>query len=207
MAGQENSSVPLRRGRRGRAGETRDAVTEMVRELLEVRRLEELTVSEIVNQAGISRQTFYAHFDTKYSVVVALIDDMGRGVFEVWRPFFEGEGPVDETLLREASAATIGLWRKQAALFIATIDGWHSSGDVHDAWNAVLDRFEAALLQRLARERELEPGDDLLAGALVAVFERSLYNAVAMPDSHFGRSDEELAAMLARLWSRALRRD
>lgn len=58
-------SVPAR-ARRRRVSRAREAVLTATRELLGERRLDELQVNEIVERAGISRQTFYLHFDTKY---------------------------------------------------------------------------------------------------------------------------------------------
>jgi AcrR family transcriptional regulator len=183
------------------------AITDAVLELLSVRRLDELTVQEIVDRAQISRPTFYAHFETKYSVVAALIAEMGETIFERWAPFFAEDGPIREETLRELGVLTLRGWRERATLFSATIEGWHSDHEIHDTWNAVLDRFVANLTRRLAKVRPLQPDDDMVVTALINVFERCVYLAVATPDSPLGRSDEELAGVLAMMWMRSLRLD
>lgn len=195
---------PRARGRRQRAVATRETIGQAVLELLRVRRLDELTVNEIVERSGISRPTFYAHFDTKYAVVAALISDMGDGILARWRPLFDGQGPLEEEQLRELGAATIQAWRQQGSLFAATIEGWHTDGEIHDVWNDILERFTAALCARLRRSGRGGPEDELLASTLVIMFERALYMAVSTPDSVFARSDDELAAMLASVWAKAL---
>lgn len=198
--------VPAR-ARRRRVSRAREAILDATRELLGERRLDELQVSEIVERAGISRQTFYLHFDTKYSVIAALISDMGEGILRVWHPLFVGEGLISRDLIHELGVETIARWREQAALFTATIEGWHSDTEIHDVWNAVLTRFAEELVPRLARHRGsegLRPDDDMLIAALISVFERSLYLAMSDPRSPLGRSDEDLAAMLAKLWTNAL---
>lgn len=200
------AAIPPRyRGQRRRNSPSRVAICDAVRELLKLRRLDELTVQEIVDLAQISRPTFYSHFDTKYSVVATLVAEMGQSIYAQWLPFFSSAGPVDEAQLREASVITLRLWREQATLFSATVEGWHSDQEIHDAWNEVLDRFVSELTARVARYRPLEPGDDMTVTAMVSAFERCVYLAVATPDSPLGRSDEELAGVLATIWIRSLR--
>ena len=170
-----------------------------------MRRLDELTVQEVVDEAHVSRQTFYSYFDTKYAVVASLVDDMGQAVYTAWRPFFSGDGPVRRDELEQLGVLTLRLWREEAALYAATIEGWHSDQQVHDVWNQVLLHFAAALTARLQRARPLQPGDDMLVTAMINLFERCSYLAVTTPDSTLGRSDTELAAMLADVWVRSLR--
>ncbi|MGQ0624676.1 MAG: TetR/AcrR family transcriptional regulator [Sporichthyaceae bacterium] len=200
------ATVPPR-GRRRRAPQTRDAILDAVRDLLHTRRLDELTVNEIVERAGISRQTFYVHFDTKYAVVAGLIANVGEGILEVWAPLFEGEGPIREDVIRECGVITIRRWREQATLFTATVEGWHNDGEIHDVWNDVLTRFGELFGTRIRRHRGsggAQPNDDMLTGALIVAFERCLYLAVSNAESPFARSDDDLATMLAALWARAL---
>ncbi|OUS96781.1 hypothetical protein CA951_03890 [Rhodococcus sp. NCIMB 12038] len=203
----ESRALPRRLKQRRLAAPSRQAITDAVRELLTIRRLDDLTVQEIVDRAQMSRPTFYSHFDTKYSVVAALIADMGRTIYDRWKPLFDGEGPIEEVTLRQAGLATIHGWREQATLFSATIEGWHSNDEIHDTWNDVLERFRIALMERLAKARPLEPTDDMVATALVSLYERCVYLAIATPDSPLGRSDEDLADMLAMMWMRSLRLD
>lgn len=204
----DGAAVPPRyRGQRRLASPSRQAITDAVRELLAVRRLDEVTVQEIVERAQISRPTFYAHFETKYSVVAALIADMGKTIYGRWAPFFDADGAIEEEVLREIAVLTLRDWREQATLFSATIEGWHSDQEIHDTWNDVLDRFVLALRKRVATVRPLEPEDDMVIPALVSLFERCVYLAVATPDSPLGRSDEELAGVLAMMWMRSLRLD
>jgi len=175
-----------------------------MRELLKVRRLEEVTVAEIVELAQVSRQTFYSHFETKYSVVAALVEDMGETIYQHWSDFFAGDGPVEEAELYELGLVTLARWREQATLWSATIEGWHNNQEIHDVWNAVLDRFAEALAVRVAHVREPEPGDDMLFPILISLFERAVYLAVSAPQSPLGRSDDELAGVLAQTWLRSL---
>ncbi|MGQ0466694.1 MAG: TetR/AcrR family transcriptional regulator [Sporichthyaceae bacterium] len=195
---------PRSRGRRQRSASTRDSITEAMLELLTVRRLEEVTVQEIVDRAQVSRQTFYAHFETKYSVVADLVDDMGQTIYEHWRAFLEADGTIEETELHSLGLVTLGTWREQATLFSATIEGWHNDVEIHDVWNGVLERFAGALAARVGRVRAPQADDDLIFPALISLFERTVYLAVSAPEGPFGKSDDEVARVLARMWLRTL---
>lgn len=196
---------PRYRSQRRRSLQSRAAICDAVRELLTQRRLDELTVNEIVERAEISRPTFYSHFETKYSVVAALVEEMGETVYDHWRPVFAGEGPLTEAEVYDVALATLARWRERGALFAATVEGWHSDQEIHDAWNDVLERFNVALAARLARWRPLQPQDAMVVPAMVSFFERCVYLAVSVPDSPLGTSDEELARMLASVWVSSLR--
>ena len=146
------------------------------------------------------------HFETKYSVIASLIADTGEGILAVWSPLFDGEGPMEETQIRAVSAETIAHWRETATLFSATIEGWHTDAEIHDVWNDVLAQFAERLTERVRRHRggKLRRDDDMLVHALMEAFQRCLYLGMSVPDSPFARSDRDMAAMLARLWIRAL---
>ncbi|WP_067440025.1 TetR/AcrR family transcriptional regulator [Nocardioides jensenii] len=176
----------------------------MVEQQLAHKRLDELQVNDIVAAARISRPTFYAHFDTKYSVVASEVAEMGAGVYALWAPLFESSGLIEPDVILECARATIAAWRERAALCIATTEGWHTSPEIHDAWNPVLLRFNSGLLDRLSRSGIEVPNPEGTAAALVAMFERCMYLTVAVPESSLYDQDEELAAVMARLWSLAL---
>ena len=195
---------PRYRSQRRRSLQSRAAIVDAVRDLLSERRLDELTVNEIVERAEISRPTFYSHFETKYSVVAALVEEMGETVYDHWRPVFAGQGPLTESDLYDVSLATLSRWRERGALFAATIEGWHSDQEIHDAWNAVLERFNVALADRLAKWRPPQPHDAMVVPAMVSFFERCVYLAVSVPDSPLGTSDEQLSRMLASVWVNSL---
>lgn len=202
------SAIPPRyRSQRRRSLQSRAAICDAVRELLSERRLDELTVNEIVERAEISRPTFYSHFETKYSVVAAMVAEMGETVYDHWRDVFAGDGPLAEEAIHGVAMATLGRWREQGALFAATIEGWHSDQEIHDVWNDVLERFRVALTERLQRWRPLQPRDAMMVPAMISLFERCVYLAVSVPDSPLGTSDEQLADVLASVWVRSLAAD
>lgn len=61
---------------------TRKAVFTAFEELISRKRYEDITVQEIIDLADIGRTTFYAHFETKDSVLDALCADLFTHIFE-----------------------------------------------------------------------------------------------------------------------------
>ena len=67
--GAAHSATPA--GRRSRGDRQREAIVTAVRELLEQRSFEELSVSAISERAGITRSGFYFYFESKYDVLAS----------------------------------------------------------------------------------------------------------------------------------------
>src|SRR4051794_3552658 len=100
-----------RRARRAE-GEAREALLSAAERLLADHALNELTVADLLREAGVSRASFYFYFASMQDVVIALA---GRIIDEVEiaaRPWLErGElGPEDA--LREALAGSLDVWRR-----------------------------------------------------------------------------------------------
>lgn len=74
MAEAENTQAPKKLTRAGRKRlETRARIISATEELMQTRPLNELTIAEITEVADVGHGTFYGHFDSKYEVVVPII--------------------------------------------------------------------------------------------------------------------------------------
>lgn len=186
--------------------QSRTQVLRAVEELLQSARLDELKVGQIVAAAGVSRATFYVHFDTKFSVVAALIEDLVGQHLAVWSPLFDGAGPIEESLLRSCIEGTVAQWREHAAVLTATIEGWHSDPEIHELWSAMLERFAEALETRIRRGDPVGAHVDVeaLSAGLIALLERCIYLALSTPESVFSRSDPMVVDTVTTIWSRSL---
>lgn len=65
-----------------RQQKTRKAVFRAFEELISKKKYEDITVQDIIDLADIGRTTFYAHFETKDSVLDALCADLFSHIFE-----------------------------------------------------------------------------------------------------------------------------
>ena len=64
-----------------RQRKTRNAIFQAFTRLLEKKTYSALTVQEIIDEADISRSTFYAHFETKDELLKAMCTDIFDHVF------------------------------------------------------------------------------------------------------------------------------
>lgn len=78
---------------------TRQMIVDAVKKLLEEKRFEKITVGEIIEEAGISKPTFYRYFQSKYDLAAAIFSDSitkdvlmqynGENYFEFQNTIFE----------------------------------------------------------------------------------------------------------------------
>ena len=61
---------------------TRKAVLTAFEDLVSRKRYEQITVQDIIDIADIGRTTFYAHFETKDSVLDAICTDLFSHIFD-----------------------------------------------------------------------------------------------------------------------------
>ena len=61
---------------------TRKAVLIAFEDLVSRKRYEQITVQDIIDLADIGRTTFYAHFETKDSVLDAICTDLFSHIFD-----------------------------------------------------------------------------------------------------------------------------
>lgn len=169
--------------------------------LLLERRLDEISVAEIVRTAGVSRGAFYMHFDTKFSVIAALVDG---DVEELWRPLLDGDGPIEEDVLRGVLEAMARHWQERATFLAAVIEGWHSDSELHDVWGRVREHFDRAVADRIRRADIPVDDPEGLAAVLIAATERCVYLNVTGVGP-LADSLERLVDTLAAVWLGALR--
>src|ERR1700752_607467 len=86
VQGMSAESAPSA-GRRSRGDRQREAIVTAVRELLEERSFEELSVSAISERAGITRSGFYFYFESKYDVLALIFDEATQELEELTHYF------------------------------------------------------------------------------------------------------------------------
>ena len=92
-----------------RQRKTKKAIFEAFAELLSQKKLDKITVSEIIDRADVGRATFYAHFETKDLLLKAFCEDLFCHIFDAatgeghgHQHIFDcsGDAPVFEHLFR-----------------------------------------------------------------------------------------------------------
>jgi AcrR family transcriptional regulator len=196
------SSPRRRRSTRPRRREVAGSILDSAEQLLERRGLDELTVADVIEAAGVSRGSFYFYFESKQAVVAALLERIVDEVHEASLPWFERGDTPPERALRQAVTGSLALWRRHAAVLRSTVEAWQSDPELRELWGDVLRRFTDAAAAQIERDRKAGLAADgpparSLAAALVAMNERCFYLAVVdlQPES-----DDELVDALTAIW-------
>lgn len=167
--------------------------------LLRDRRYRDLTVDDVMREAGLARTVFYRHFDSLAALVLGLLEELVRGVLG---RAGEGEDPSPE-LLRAQLELLVDAFARHGAILLALEDAAHDDPAVERAVRALgqeADRFSAAMIERAV---ELGAGAPLpaadVARALNGMNSRFLLDLVA-EDLDFDR--EAALAALLEVWMR-----
>ena len=93
------------------ARSTKSEIAATLAELLQTKRLDDITVTELVERCGISRQAFYYHFSDLYGVVdyavQLILDKMDISAPQEWRAAMERA----LTMLRENRTLVLNVYR------------------------------------------------------------------------------------------------
>ncbi len=188
------------------AGDVRERVLAATSSLLATHRFDELSVADILAEAGVSRASFYFYFASRQSVLAELVRRaVGRG-HEAAAPWLDADAdPLAG--LRAGITAGARLWRENAGVLVAIVDAWGSDPELRELWLSLMQGFTDATRQRLhgdeAALRHLEGVDlDAVAASLTWLGER-LYYLAAAGVAPF--SDEQvLVATLLNAWTSTL---
>src|SRR5438034_831933 len=138
------------RGRRELAASILDAAEKLLAE----RGLADLTVADLLAEAGVSRGSFYFYFESKEAVVAALLERIVDEVHEASLPWFERGSTPPERALREAIGGSLALWRRHAPVLRSTVESWQSHPELLELWGEVLERFTTAAVAQIEKDRE-----------------------------------------------------
>ena len=157
----------------------------------------DLTIEQIVKQAGLSRPTFYTYFQDKRALVLELGAQVQEAVAEAADPWLSsGQGNVRSTL-----GAVLDAFRAHRHAVGALVEAAGYDREVAEFWHLFHDRFRVAAEARVrAAHPELSSERvDARAYTLVWMTERTLTAHLAEP-----RVDETaLLDELALVWTNA----
>ena len=167
--------------------------------------LHDMTVADIIAEAGVSRATFYFYFSSKFAVLNALLVQVMEEIFQVAQPYLsrsEGEPPAEA--LRLGLEAATAVWSDHRAVLRATAQHWHAVPELQELWMTVFARFTEAFAAEIDRERAAGlapegPDSRQLAACLLHGTERCLYIAGLRVDKNLP-DEKEIVAPLLALW-------
>jgi AcrR family transcriptional regulator len=171
--------------------------------------LHDLSVADIIAEAGISRATFYFYFSSKYAVVSGLLARVMGEIYEVVQQFVQRPADVEpQAALRNSLQAAIALWASHRPALRAIHEHWNATDELRSLWTSVVEQFTLAVAAELDRERKARlapPGSDskALAAALLWGTERCLYVAGLGVDARLPTETETLEPLMA-IWTGAM---
>jgi AcrR family transcriptional regulator len=185
--------------------DTRTAILLATERLLADTPLHDISVARIMEEAQVSRATFYSYFESKFEVVAALLEQVMEEMYDLVRPFvLRGQGDEREQVIREMLVQTTGLWCRHRVVFRASHEHWHAVPELRALWLRVTERFTDALALELDREIGLGSvvaGIDTRqrAAALLWASEQLLYVAGTGADGDLPNEEAILETLLA-MW-------
>lgn len=207
MSGSSAQTAPDTAASRG--GDTRTDILAASERLLDREPLHELSVADIIEEAGVSRATFYFYFSSKYAVIAGLLTQIMEDVYGVARPFIEradDESPYEA--LSTGITAAAGLWEAHRPAMRALSEHWPSDPELRELWLGIVERFTDALAAEVDRQRRqgfAPPGPNSreLIATLLWTAERCFYVAGLGADRSLN-SEERAAEALYALWHGAI---
>ena len=197
-----------RRARRA-DGEARDALLASAERLLADRKIADLTVADVLGDAGVSRASFYFYFASKHDLVIALSEQIMGEVEQTAMPWLERAELEPAEALRAATRDTLGVWQRHGAVLRAIAESWHASPELGDLWGGFVQRFVGRARAQIERERasgvapQEGPDAGALAAALIWMNERAFYLWSSRSEPELAEA-ETVVETLTAIWLDAI---
>jgi TetR/AcrR family transcriptional regulator, ethionamide resistance regulator len=168
--------------------------------LLEQQRWHDITLEQVMAEAGLTRTAFYRHFPSRHALLVALLEYVGIRIEDLPTAWQDGTGePLAE--LRQAVEALTTLYAQVGRLLAAVAEAAAENEQIHSLYSGLADRLIAAVAKRIAADVQAgrsEVKDPLeVARALIWMNEAYLL-------SQFGREQSgdvtRASAALSDVW-------
>jgi AcrR family transcriptional regulator len=164
-------------------GRAQNAILAATEQLLGDRPLNQLNVADIIEAAGISRTSFYAHFSSKTAVIAECLRRVMDQVTVAAEPFHSQSGDDAETAIRVSLQQWVEVCKVNGSLLRAVSEEWPHDEQLRDLWFAMIGAVSAgtAKVIRGARRSGRAPaGADAsgLAACLMWGYERVLHVAL-----------------------------
>jgi len=191
--------------RRSRGDRQREAIVNAVRELLEGRSFEELSVSAISERAGITRSGFYFYFESKYDVLALIFDEVTHELEELTH-YFAPRG-TDETpaaFARRMVGSAVAVYAHNDPIVTACNNARNTDTKIRE----ILDRQLDTVIDQIVKivENELAAGTARPISEDIPALVRTLGVTTAMMlsgDTSYLEPDRDLqrgVRVLEQLW-------
>jgi AcrR family transcriptional regulator len=197
LAGMRRKSVDSDRA-------VRTAILDATRRLLASRNFDEISVADILGEAGVARGSFYFYFSRKQDVLAELVRAAIAGGQVAGRTWLDHEGAGDRrAAVRRSIADGAKLWAEQAPVLRAVVENSHTDPELARLWRGLMAQFTATTVERIEADRAAgaittELDSTTLAATLTWLGER-LYYLAALGEPPFDDQDK-LVDALTHAW-------
>jgi AcrR family transcriptional regulator len=179
-------------------------ILEATERLLAKRHLQELSVADILDEAGVSRTTFYFYFASKYAVVSALLESRSTDFWAALLPWLQTRGEAAPAELKRTMLNNTQTFRQHGALMRAVVENLDSDAELRDQWLTFIDRIIEAGAAYIDAERaagNYPPGLDsrVLSAGMLWATERVQYISSLGIDPRL-QSAKDVAAFCEVMW-------
>jgi AcrR family transcriptional regulator len=162
----------------------RTAILEATEHLIQRESLDELSVAQILEAAGLSRATFYFYFASKDDAFLALLSDVIDAVVPEFEALMADPERRRSPRLREEIATWLTMGGTRQAVMFNAIQEWPRRPELRPVYLAGIARMEDAVAAAIDEDRKAGVAVDSvpsaqLAAGLVWVMERTWYGAVS----------------------------
>lgn len=158
----------------------------------------DLNVSRIAERAGRTRTAFYAHFEDRRELLLALLEQAGGEALGALQPFIAQEGPVEHDDVVTSTRALLESFKGNAALVRAVVEAAGYDEVIATYWNGIVERVIEGSQQRLRAEGLGADEARATATALVWMTERLCYQQAVR--GAVGLDDDAAVAALSQVW-------
>jgi AcrR family transcriptional regulator len=174
--------------RRERRDEIRAALLQTVEELLREERYTDLSVGRLVKTAGLSRSTFYVHFEDKGELLRALTEDSIAELIASAQVWWELPPEATKADLRAALAGLVDSYVAHRMLLAAVVEASTYDARVRERFGAMVEEAIAGLTAHVRagqRDGYVRDGIDApgVAAWLTWMAERGLFALVGPADA------------------------
>lgn len=170
----------------------------------------DVSVAQIIAEAGVARGTFYHYFSSKWDVINTLVVRVMGTIFERTETMFlkVDEATSPQQGLRTAIDQSVEIWAEHRAVLRAIFENWREVPELGAMWSAATTQFRDSVASELDGERAAGlapdgPDSRQLVAALIRASERCLY--IAGLDDVDDFADEAAAAEVMKvMWVQTL---
>ncbi|MEU6347005.1 TetR/AcrR family transcriptional regulator [Streptomyces sp. NPDC046977] len=186
-----------------RSAATRSQVTSTLERLLDSgTAFSDISVQQLLEEAGVSRATFYAHFQSKSDVLVRLTEGLRESLLALARQWDPAAGEDGADRFARFFEEVIRIHRANQGVLTAVREAASYDSAVSDFYTANLEGFEETTLRTVLSEQAagMTTADlDAVAASRIIVWggAQAIAHHIEVDD---GSHDAVLARELARIW-------